>query len=436
MPLDRLARPLPRRRLRERRDPADPAQSAAAEGQRRSSASTGATGRGASRGAAADGMTELLGWLAAGKLNPHLSGRYPLARAADALVALGAVRSPASSSSSPKLDRDAESDRARGHALVRDPVVLVRRARFTRVRPLPQALVREIRRFRRAVREPLLATYEAAAAGGLDAWAERPLSALALVVMLDQFPRNLFRGSPRAFATDAESTRGRALARRARLRRGVMPAQRWFAYLPYEHAEDLAAQRESLAVYDRLRGDPSSASPIAYAMRHYAVIERFGRFPHRNAILGGVDARGAQPFSRRPAPPSEVRELLQARRDGHFRVQRPVHRALVRDLQQLRRCVKSSAPSSRITRSIRSTLPSRVSHSAQSAAWILSCLQLDRDPLERHPLQVGVEAHRHRRARAERGEQQVVGRRPESRPPTDTGSSARRTWRPAVDRAA
>ncbi|MGE5794421.1 MAG: DUF924 family protein [Bacteroidota bacterium] len=140
-------------------------------------------------------------------------------------------------------------------------------------------------------RERFLATHEAAAAGRLDGWAERPLAALALVVTLDQFPRNMFRGTPRAFATDAQAL----VVARGIVSRGLdaayVPAQRWFAYLPFEHAEDLAVQRESLAVYERLRGDPASASPIAYAQRHYAVIERFGRFPHRNAILG----RGSTP---------------------------------------------------------------------------------------------------------------------------------------------
>jgi uncharacterized protein (DUF924 family) len=140
--------------------------------------------------------------------------------------------------------------------------------------------------FDAAIRERFLATHAAAAAGRLDEWAERPLAALALVVALDQFPRNLFRGTPGAFATD---TKALAVARGI-VSRGFdaayLPAERWFAYLPFEHAEDLAAQRESLALYERLRGDPASASPIAYAQRHYAVIERFGRFPHRNAILG------------------------------------------------------------------------------------------------------------------------------------------------------
>jgi uncharacterized protein (DUF924 family) len=110
-------------------------------------------------------------------------------------------------------------------------------------------------------------------------------------VTLDQFPRNMFRGKPRAFATDP-----RALAvARGIVARGFdaayLPAQRWFAYLPFEHAEDLAAQAESLALFERLRGDPASASPIAYAMRHYAVIERVGRVPHRNAIRARLDGR-------------------------------------------------------------------------------------------------------------------------------------------------
>lgn len=136
------------------------------------------------------------------------------------------------------------------------------------------------------IRERFLATHEAAAAGRLDGWAERPLAALALVVALDQFPRNMFRGTARAFATDSKAL---AVARGI-VSRGFdaayMPVQCWFAYLPFEHAEDLAAQTESLALFDALRNDPGSAGTLGYAMRHYAIVERFGRFPHRNAILG------------------------------------------------------------------------------------------------------------------------------------------------------
>jgi uncharacterized protein (DUF924 family) len=136
------------------------------------------------------------------------------------------------------------------------------------------------------IRDRFLATHEAAAAGALDAWSARPLAALALAVALDQFPRNMFRGTPRAFATDA---RALALAREI-MARGfdevLLPVQRWFVYLPFEHAEDLAAQRESLRLFERVALDAAGAGTLTYAMRHYAVIERFGRFPHRNAILG------------------------------------------------------------------------------------------------------------------------------------------------------
>jgi uncharacterized protein (DUF924 family) len=136
------------------------------------------------------------------------------------------------------------------------------------------------------IRDRFLATHEAAAAGALDAWSTRPLGALALAVALDQFPRTIFRGTPRAFAADA---RALAVARGA-VARGfdevLLPVQRWFVYLPYEHAEELAAQRESLRLFERLAVDAAGAGTLTYAMRHYAVIERFGRFPHRNAILG------------------------------------------------------------------------------------------------------------------------------------------------------
>ncbi len=136
------------------------------------------------------------------------------------------------------------------------------------------------------IRDRFLATHEAAAAGALDAWASGPLAALALAVVLDQFPRNMFRGTPRAFAADA---RALALAREV-VARGfddvLLPVQRWFVYLPFEHAEALGAQRESLRLFEPFATDAAGAGTFAYAMRHYAIVARFGRFPHRNALLG------------------------------------------------------------------------------------------------------------------------------------------------------
>jgi uncharacterized protein (DUF924 family) len=136
--------------------------------------------------------------------------------------------------------------------------------------------------------------------GALDPWTDTPLAALALVILFDQFPRNMHRGMPAAFASD-----GRALAvSRSMVERGfdrlLLPVQRWFAYLPFEHAEDLAAQRRSMALFAGLRDDPGSVGTIDYARRHYDVIARFGRFPHRNAILGRVSTPEETEFLKLP----------------------------------------------------------------------------------------------------------------------------------------
>ena len=142
--------------------------------------------------------------------------------------------------------------------------------------------------FDQEVRRRFLAGYEAACEGRLASWEEGPLSALALVIVLDQFPRNMFRGQARAFAAD-ELVLG--VARRM-VGRGfdvpLRPAERVFVYLPFEHAEDLAAQRRCQALIAGLEDDALGASTLDYARRHLAIITRFGRFPHRNAILGRV----------------------------------------------------------------------------------------------------------------------------------------------------
>jgi len=136
------------------------------------------------------------------------------------------------------------------------------------------------------IRSGFLRLQERAAAGKLAKWERTPLAALALVVVLDQFPRNMFRGEARAFATDAQALR---VARRM-VERGfdrlLRPVERWFVYLPFEHAEDMAAQRRSVALFAGLAADPDSAGTIDYARRHFDIIARFGRFPHRNALLG------------------------------------------------------------------------------------------------------------------------------------------------------
>jgi len=132
-----------------------------------------------------------------------------------------------------------------------------------------------------------LIPHERAAACELVDWKDEPRSCLALLLLLDQIPRNLFRGTPRAFATDAKA---RAVARHA-LARGLdmaLPSVwRWFMYLPFEHSEEVHDQRLSVSLFEVLTlNHPASREPLDYARRHRDVIERFGRFPHRNDTLG------------------------------------------------------------------------------------------------------------------------------------------------------
>ncbi len=140
--------------------------------------------------------------------------------------------------------------------------------------------------FDELIRERFLATYRAATAGELDAWRSQAASALALTIVLDQFPRNMFRDTPQAFASDVHAL---ALARNA-IERGfdqqLPPLLRWFFYLPFEHAEDIEAQKACLALTERLRSYPETADCADWAYKHLVIIERFGRFPHRNRILG------------------------------------------------------------------------------------------------------------------------------------------------------
>jgi uncharacterized protein (DUF924 family) len=124
-----------------------------------------------------------------------------------------------------------------------------------------------------------------AKAGALDDWATTPRGALALVILLDQFSRNLHRGSPVAFAADAKARAVAGAAITTGFDRTVGPIERMFFYLPFEHSEDPADQEDSVRLFETLR-DALGAETIDYAHRHRDVIRRFGRFPHRNAALG------------------------------------------------------------------------------------------------------------------------------------------------------
>jgi uncharacterized protein (DUF924 family) len=142
------------------------------------------------------------------------------------------------------------------------------------------------------LRERFAATYADAAAGVLGAWENSPDGALALVIVLDQFPRNMFRGSARCFATDALA---RAAAERAIAggfdHKVAMPGRAFF-YLPFEHSENLADQERAVALM-RETGD---ADQLKWAELHADIIRRFGRFPHRNAVLGRATTPEEQAF--------------------------------------------------------------------------------------------------------------------------------------------
>ena len=131
------------------------------------------------------------------------------------------------------------------------------------------------------------ALIDAALRGQLASWAHAPQSALAQVLLLDQFTRNAFRDSARAFAGD-ERACAAAAAMVATAQDQALPAlQRSFVYLPFEHSEQLSQQHESVRLFTALvQQAPELASMLDYAQRHRAVIARFGRFPHRNAALG------------------------------------------------------------------------------------------------------------------------------------------------------
>jgi uncharacterized protein (DUF924 family) len=140
--------------------------------------------------------------------------------------------------------------------------------------------------FDREVRERFLPLYEEAAAGKLAQLKETAADCLALTLVLDQFPRNMFRGTARAFATDALALEAARHAVAQGFDRALLPVERLFVYLPFEHSETLADQDRSCELTRALDAYPETNDVYRYAVLHRDIIRRFGRFPHRNAILG------------------------------------------------------------------------------------------------------------------------------------------------------
>jgi uncharacterized protein (DUF924 family) len=154
----------------------------------------------------------------------------------------------------------------------------------------PQRWFRKDADLDREIAARFLPAHEAAAAGRLSDWEATPDGALALLLLLDQFPRNMFRNSARAFASDplARAVADRAIAHGFDAR--VPAAERKFFHLPFMHSEDPADQERSLALA-RQAGDPGKFAEI-----HADIIRRFGRFPHRNAVLGRASTAQEQAF--------------------------------------------------------------------------------------------------------------------------------------------
>jgi len=141
---------------------------------------------------------------------------------------------------------------------------------------------------------------ERAAAGACADWALEAEPCLALVLLLDQFPRNLFRGTAQAFATDAKAREAARTALGGGFDRSLPASWRQFIYLPFEHSEDLADQALSVELAAALARDPAFARALDFAQRHHAIIVRFGRFPHRNAALGRKSTPEEEAFLKEP----------------------------------------------------------------------------------------------------------------------------------------
>ncbi|MGB3299115.1 MAG: DUF924 family protein [Phormidesmis sp.] len=158
--------------------------------------------------------------------------------------------------------------------------------------------------FDEQIRQRFLTDTQKAAAGEYDSWLATPTSAVALLLLLDQFPRNLYRGSDRSFATDAQALKVAQQLVDTGADKALPPFYRFFVYVPFEHSEAMTDQNRCVELMQNLIQtapdiDDGFKNGVDYAIRHRDIIERFGRFPHRNEILG------------RPSTPEEIAFLQQ-----------------------------------------------------------------------------------------------------------------------------
>ena len=154
--------------------------------------------------------------------------------------------------------------------------------------------------FDATIRDRYGAAIDKALAGAYGDWCVSAQGALARVLLLDQFTRNVYRGTAKAFAGDprALATAQDAIARGYEA--VLDPYERWFLYLPFEHSESLEDQWRAIALIARLAPWPENADPVPYAVRHWQIVRRFGRFPHRNAALGRTSTAEEIEFLKQP----------------------------------------------------------------------------------------------------------------------------------------
>lgn len=139
--------------------------------------------------------------------------------------------------------------------------------------------------FDREIVQRFQAGYELAVQGQLTHWTETARGGVALILVLDQFPRNMFRNDPRAFTTDTLAQQIAEQMIDAELDQQLRLVERYFVYVPFMHSEDRAHQQRSVMLFQKL-AEERAYFDTSYAVRHQEVIDRFGRFPHRNTVLG------------------------------------------------------------------------------------------------------------------------------------------------------
>lgn len=160
------------------------------------------------------------------------------------------------------------------------------------------------------IAERFTTLYERAAAGELDHWRDDAEACLALILVLDQFPRNMMRATPEGFATDPKAVEAARHAIERGYDRGLDANFQQFYYMPFEHCEGLSDQRRSVELFQASADNERKEENVRYAVQHLEIIEHFGRFPHRNAILG------------RDSTPDEIKFLEDGGADVQFGTQR------------------------------------------------------------------------------------------------------------------